>query len=109
MVYIDDAYKQYKGYTMCHLVADTEEELHNFALTIGLKREWYQCKPNKIPHYDVSLLKRALAVQRGAKEITQKQLIKIAKKYCKSVEVVSMKLISAQRMQRVGRTHVIHN
>lgn len=35
-----------------NLIVDTVDELHEFAQIIGLKRNWFQEKPNK-PHYDV--------------------------------------------------------
>jgi len=35
----------------CHLVADSQEELHAAASDIGLARNWYQAEP--YPHYDV--------------------------------------------------------
>lgn len=54
---------------MCHMVADTEQELHAMADRIGVARRWYQGD-----HYDIALSKRALAVQSGALEITVMQL-----------------------------------
>lgn len=75
-VYIDDMHRlrigEYRAgkYTMkmSHMIADTEEELHSMAAKIGVSRRWYQGD-----HYDVSLGKRALAVQAGAVEITYRQ------------------------------------
>ena len=52
------------------MMADTDEELHEMALKIGMKLEWFQCKP-RAPwqnHYDVTKSKRALAVKSGAIE-----------------------------------------
>lgn len=45
-VYIDDAYLPYGRMKMCHMIADTEEELHQTALRIGMKRSWFQCPRN---------------------------------------------------------------
>ena len=56
----------------CHLVADTEEELHAFAARLGLKRAWFQAKSS--PHYDLTANKRAQAVRMGAIEITWQEL-----------------------------------
>ena len=52
---------------MCHMWADTEEELHAMAAAIGIQRKWFQ-KPPKASwkHYDISLGKKALAIERGA-------------------------------------------
>ena len=60
---------------MCHMLADTPEELHAMASAIGMKRQWYQ-SPKKVsfPHYDLSLTTRALAVAKGAKEITRQEV-----------------------------------
>jgi hypothetical protein len=40
-----------------------------------MKRQWYQ-SPEKVsfPHYDLSQTRRALAVSRGAKELTRQEL-----------------------------------
>jgi len=59
---------------MCHMLADTVDELHAMADKIGLKREWYQ--PKSIPHYDVCQAKRRLAIKNGA------HIIKNGKEYC---------------------------
>lgn len=53
---------------MCHMIGDTEEELHAMADKIGVARKWYQGD-----HYDIALSKRALAVEAGAVEITLRQ------------------------------------
>lgn len=54
------------GREWCHLTADTEEELHEFAERVGLRREWFQPKPR--PHYDLTPEKRLQAVRLGAVE-----------------------------------------
>lgn len=75
-VYVDDMEADYKPphrpgfrYVMCHMIADTEEELHAMADKIGVQRKWFQGD-----HYDITKTKRALAVKAGAREITQRQL-----------------------------------
>jgi hypothetical protein len=60
------------------MISDTNhEELHEFARKIGLKRKWFQIKPNpKFSHYDlttVSAIERAN--QDGAAEISSKELL----------------------------------
>lgn len=59
-----------------HLVADTEEELHEFAAALGLRREWFQGH-TRIPHYDVTDEKRKEAIARGAVEITSRELVRM--------------------------------
>lgn len=55
----------------CHLTADTEEELHEFAKSLGLRRAWFQKKSDRDYrwHYDITPPKRAQAVRLGAVEI----------------------------------------
>lgn len=65
----------------CHMLGDTEEELHAFALGIGLKRAWFQESKGSMPHYDLTVNKRILAVKMGAIEIDRRQLIERLKKY----------------------------
>ena len=64
-VYVDSMRAPYRRMIMCHMIADTEEELHAMAAKIGIARRWYQGD-----HYDISLSKRALAVKLGAVEIS---------------------------------------
>lgn len=50
-----------------HLHTTNIEELHAFAKSIGLGREWFH---NEIcPHYDLTASKRRLAFQSGAEHI----------------------------------------
>ncbi len=53
---------------MCHMIADTEAELHAMAYRLGIARRWFQGD-----HYDICLSKRGLAVGFGAREITRRQ------------------------------------
>ena len=73
-VYVDDMKAGYGRMKMCHMLADTDDELHAMADSIGVARKWWQ-SPEKTSgsHYDIALSKRALAVQSGAVEITLRQ------------------------------------
>lgn len=52
---------------MCHMFADTDEELREMADKIGVARRWEQAPRDSIgPHYDIAKSKRALAIQYGA-------------------------------------------
>jgi hypothetical protein len=59
-----------------HLFADTQDELHAFAASIGLKRSWFQPgrpiggKPSRHWHYDVTDAKRAAAIKAGARPVS---------------------------------------
>lgn len=72
-VYVDDARIPYRNMTMCHMFADTLEELHEMADLIGIDRKWFQDK--KYKHYDICLSKRKKAVTKGAIEITSKDIV----------------------------------
>lgn len=73
-VYVDDMRASYGRMVMCHMLADTDAELHAMAARIGVARRWWQ-SPAKTSgsHYDIALSKRALAVAAGAVEITLRQ------------------------------------
>lgn len=74
-VYVDDMRAKFKRMVMCHMIADTDEELHAMAARLGLKRAWHQAPPKAShSHYDISLSVRAKAVAAGAVEITWRQL-----------------------------------
>ena len=72
--YVDDMRAQFGRMIMCHLIADTDAELHAMADAIGVARRWHQ-KPPKASHshYDIALSKRAAAIAAGAVPITQRQ------------------------------------
>lgn len=85
-VYVDDAFIPAQvgriSSRWCHMVADTEEELHVFAESIGLRRAWFQI-PKAINlesrsaqnwHYDVTEGRRAAAVEAGAVPVTSREL-----------------------------------
>lgn len=74
-VYVDKAFIPFKGMKMCHMLADTEEELHELAARIGLRREWFQ--PRSSPHYDICKEKRQQAILAGAIEIDGERLVEI--------------------------------
>lgn len=65
-VYVDDMQANYGRMIMCHMMADTEDELHAMAARVGVQRKWYQGD-----HYDIAKSKRALAVKYGAVEVDQ--------------------------------------
>ena len=71
-VYVDNMRARFRGMIMCHMIADSDDELHAMAARIGMARRWFQ-NTHSGPHYDIALPKRALAVTYGAQEITQRQ------------------------------------
>lgn len=66
-VYVDRMTAAFGRMIMCHLIADTPDELHAMADTIGVARRWFQAPPRaSFPHYDIAKTKRALAIAAGA-------------------------------------------
>lgn len=65
-----------------HLTADTREELHAFAARLGLRRSYYQHRPEANPgsfaaqgwHYDLTSGKREQALRLGAVACTSREL-----------------------------------
>ena len=57
----------------CHLIADSVEELIEFAESIGMRREWLQTKST--PHFDLTAGGRTLAIAHGAVQLTNRELV----------------------------------
>lgn len=74
MVYVDNMKAGYGRMIMCHMIADTTEELLDMADKIGVSRKWIQYAGTYREHFDVSKSARAKAVAAGAKEITTMEL-----------------------------------
>ena len=79
-VYVDNMRAAYGRMVMCHMVADTEDELHAMAAKIGVARRWHQKAGTHASHYDICMSMRAKAVGAGAKEIGRAELAAILKK-----------------------------
>ena len=71
-VYVDDFRAAYGRMKMCHMIADSDEELHAMADRIGIARRHHQ---NTLSgsHYDIASSKAMLAIRFGAKAITVRQ------------------------------------
>ena len=73
-VYVDDMYATFGRMKMCHMVADSTEELNAMADRIGVTRKWIQHPGMPGEHYDVSISARKKAVAFGAVELTMREL-----------------------------------
>jgi hypothetical protein len=71
-VYVDNMRAPFGRMVMCHMIADSDDELHAMADKIGVARKWFQRKPSG-DHYDIALGKRSRALDLGAVEITLRQ------------------------------------
>lgn len=78
-VYVDKAENGFGRMKMCHMIADSLEELHEMAEKIGMKKEWFQ--PKSFPHYDVCKTRRKQAVELGAIEVTSRELVMVMRKF----------------------------
>lgn len=73
-VYVDRMRAQFGRMVMCHMIADTSDELMAMADLIGIDRRWCQARGTYREHFDISLGKRELAIIHGAIEITRHEL-----------------------------------
>ncbi|PPC84677.1 MAG: hypothetical protein CTY38_01115 [Methylotenera sp.] len=74
-VYVDDMRAPYGRLIMCHMMADTDAELRDMANKIGVDQRWHQGD-----HFDICLSKKLLAIQFGAIQITQRQMVLVRRK-----------------------------
>lgn len=92
--YVDKATWRKPGATprspnYCHLVADTLEELHQMAETVGLSRGSFQ--NTRYPHYDLTEKRRAVAIENGALEVSSREI------------VAKAKFLAAEREDKIAR------
>ncbi|MFW6311063.1 MAG: DUF4031 domain-containing protein [Nanoarchaeota archaeon] len=72
MILIDFPNK--KGW--CHLASDNLDELHKFALEIGVKRYMFHNPRGKNkPHYDIRGKKEIKAIEKGAIRTSSKDIV----------------------------------
>ena len=76
-VYVDDMMAPFGNMKMCHLLADSTEELVAMADKIGVSRRWIQKAGTPHGHFDVCLSKRRKAVAAGAIEMDTYQLARM--------------------------------
>jgi len=57
----------------CHMIADTIPELKAFAVSIGMREEWFQ--PKSSPHFDLTEELRLRAVAAGAIETDRRAFV----------------------------------
>lgn len=65
---------------MCHMVADTTDELLSMADRITLHRKWLQHGGSAEEHFDVSMGYRARAVANGAVEVSSRDIVQIIRR-----------------------------
>ena len=88
----------------CHLIADTNEELHAFAAQLSMKREWFQRSASG-PHYDLTAFKRAKAVRLGAVELGDREFHAILKKW-REEGIAAIKAAATEEEREAVRKHL---
>lgn len=78
-VYIDDFEAPFQGMFMCHMVADTTDQLFEMVDRIGVNRKWIQYPGTTNEHFDICLSKKKKAVAAGAIQITARQYAEIVR------------------------------
>lgn len=73
-VYVDNFNASYRKMVMCHMIADTTDELLAMVDRIGVQRKWIQEAGTYQEHFDICLSKKKKAIEYGAKEITAREL-----------------------------------
>lgn len=76
-VYVDNMQAPFGRMKMCHMIADTTDELLVMADRIGVARKWIQNAGTHREHFDIAMSKRKLAVQAGAVEVSRIDLGRI--------------------------------
>lgn len=79
-VYIDNMNASYGRMKMSHMLADTDEELHEMADKIGIDRRWHQKAGTPLSHYDICKSKKELALSLGAVNISRREVALLIRK-----------------------------
>jgi len=83
-VYVDRPMHRFRHMFMCHMLADSPEELHAMADRIGIARKWYQYDAST-PHYDLPQQMRAAAIAAGAVEVERRDLVAVIRRIRTSI------------------------
>ena len=79
-VYVDKAQHRYGRMLMCHMMADSTDELLAMADAIGVQRKWIQNAGTPTEHFDVCKAKRDLAIEHGAITVVDsRELVKLVR------------------------------
>lgn len=76
-VYVDQPGSKLGRMVMCHMLADSTEELLEMARIVGVPAHHIQYPGTTKEHFDICLTKRKKALLFGAKEISTKQMVEI--------------------------------
>ncbi len=74
-VYVDDMEAPYGRMVMCHMIADTHDELIAMVLLIGVNPKWIQDAGTFSEHFDIAKVKKRRAIELGALLIESRELV----------------------------------
>lgn len=90
-VYVDNFYeltgRNFGRMKMCHMIADTTDELVAMVDAIGVQRKWIQHPGTLNEHFDICLSYRKRAVALGAIEINVRDYAREIERRCEEVGV----------------------
>jgi len=78
-VYVDDAAIMWKGKLRFHMIADSLDELHEFASRVGIRPCWFH-RSKSSPHYDITEPQKHAALAAGAQAVTGRELVEIIRR-----------------------------
>lgn len=78
-IYVDFVCIEFRGHKWCHMLADTLQELHEFAVLIDVDKRLFH-RNASYPHYDVTVQMRETAIEYGALPADRRKIIECAKK-----------------------------
>lgn len=78
-IYVDRAKVSFKGREWCHLMADTLEELHQFARQLDIDARLFH-RTASYPHYDITLEMRLMVIAHGAIDADRRTIIACGKR-----------------------------
>lgn len=74
-VYVDDPIHPFGRMMMCHMVADTRQELFAMVKKIGVPLKWIQRRGTEREHFDVCKSKREEAIAAGAIAVDSSEIV----------------------------------
>ncbi len=78
-VYVDRAKVPFKDKLWCHLMADTLDELHDFARKLEIDARLFH-RTASYPHYDITLEMRMIVIAHGAIDADRRTIIACGKR-----------------------------
>lgn len=78
-VYVDHSKHGFGRMVMCHMIADTPDELRSMAEKIGVQLKWFQDRAS-VPHFDIALSKKAAAIAAGALLVDRREFVDVMKR-----------------------------